>query len=133
MLRILDIDILSTQYLHRLPITTAIYIYIKLKSRPSVCPSITLINALGLLTSTYQLPNTIIPSSSYFKFVTMSECSALCSGLKTKKWRKLEQHFFENHSHLLAFRRSQARIQLVNRFFFQKSICFAYTVFKIQF
>jgi len=74
-------------------------VYIKLKSRPSVTP----ITHLGLPTSTYQLPNIINPSSSYFKFVTASECGdqvVFCSRLKTKKWRKLEQHFIENHSHM---------------------------------
>jgi len=66
-----------------------------MKSHPSICPSVTVITVLGLLTSTYQLPNIINPSSSYFKFVTASKCSdqlAFCSCLKTKKWRKLEQH-----------------------------------------
>ena len=77
----------------------SIYIYIKLKS----CPSVTLLTRLRLLTSTYQLPNIINPSSSYFKFVTVSECGdqiAFCSRLKTKKWRKLKQHSIENHSHM---------------------------------
>ena len=78
-------------------------IYIKLKSRPSVCLSVTLITHLGQPTVIYQLPIIINPSSSYFKFVTVSECGdqiAFCSGLKTKKWRKLEQHSIENHSHM---------------------------------
>ena len=78
-------------------------IYIKLKSRPSVCLSVTLLTRLGLLTSTYQLPNIINPSSSYFKFVTTSECGdqiTFCSRLKMKKWRKLEQHSIKNHSRM---------------------------------
>ena len=73
--------------------------YIKLKSRPSVTP----ITHLGLPTSPYQLPYSIHKSPSYFKFVTASECGdqvAFCSRLKMKKWRKLEQHFIENHSHM---------------------------------
>ena len=77
-------------------------IYIKAE-KPSVHLSVTPIAHLRLLKSTYQLPNIINPSSSYFKFVTASECSdqiAFCSGLKTKKWRKLEQHSIENHSHM---------------------------------
>ena len=78
-------------------------IYIKLKSHPSVCLSATPITTTQLLTSTNQLPHNINPSSSYFKFVNTSESGdqmALCSGLKTKKWRKLEQHFMENNSHM---------------------------------
>ena len=67
------------------------------------------------------------PSSTSFKFVTTSQCGdqlAFYSCLKTKKWRKLEQHSIENHSHIaqwvvqLEFRRSRVRIQVVNRFFF---------------
>ena len=67
------------------------FICLMLKSRPSL-------TRLGLPTLTYQLPNTINPSSSYFKF-TASLCGdqlAFCSHLK--KWRKLKQHSMENHS-----------------------------------
>ena len=62
-----------------------------------------LLTRLGLPTSTYKLHNIINPSSSYFKFVIGSEFSdqiAFCSGLKTKKWRKLEQHSIKNHSRM---------------------------------
>ena len=82
-------------------------IYIKEKSCPSVCLSVclsvTLLIRLGLATSPYQLPNIKNPSSSSFKFVTASKCGdqlAYYSRLKTKKWRKLEQHSIENHSHM---------------------------------
>ena len=78
-------------------------IYIYKAEKPSVCLSVTPITHLGRPTVTYQLPNIINPSSSYLKFVTMSECGdqiAFCSRLKTKKWRKLEQHSIENHSHM---------------------------------
>ena len=71
--------------------------------KPSVRLPVILLTCLGLPKSTYQLPNTINPSSSYYKFVIVSECGdqiAFCSGLKTKKWRKLEQHSIENHSHM---------------------------------
>ena len=106
---------------------SSIYVYIKLKSRPSVCLSVTLLTRLEPMTSTYQLPNIINPSSSNFKFVTASKCGdqiAFCSGLKTKKWRKLEQHSIKNHS-----RRSRVRIPLVNRFFFSKIDTFCIHVF----
>ena len=69
----------------------------------SVHPSVTQLTHLGLSTSPYQLPNIKNPSSSSFKFVTASKCSdqlAFYSRLKTKKWRKLEQHSIENHSHM---------------------------------
>ena len=78
-------------------------IYIYKAEKLSVRLSITLITRLKLPTSTYQLCNIINPSSSYFKFVTTSECGdqiVFCSGLKTKKWRKLEQHSIENHSRM---------------------------------
>ena len=78
-------------------------IYIKEKSCPSVCPSVTLLIRLGLSTSPYQLSNIKNPSSSSFKFVTASKCGdqlAFYSRLKTRKWRKLEQHSIENHSHM---------------------------------
>ena len=71
--------------------------------KPSVRPSVMLLTRLGLPTSTYQLPNIINLSSSYLKFVTASECGAqitFCSRLKTKKWRKLEQHSIKNHSRM---------------------------------
>jgi len=51
----------------------------------------------------YQLPNIKNPSSSSFKFVTANKCGdqfAFYSRLKMKKWRKLEQHSIENHSHM---------------------------------
>ena len=60
----------------------------------SVRPSVTLLTRLGLLTSPYQLPNSINPSSSSFKFITASKCSdqlAFYSRLKTKKWRKFHR------------------------------------------
>ena len=92
----------------------AIYIYKaeKLSVRLSVMP----ITHLGLQTSSYQLPNVIKPSSSYFKFVTTSECGdhlAFYSRLKTKKWRKLEQHFIENHSHMAQWVEQLTCIQVV--------------------
>ena len=68
----------------------------------SVCPSVMLLTHVGLSTSQYQIPNIKKPSSFFFKFVTMSQCSdqlALYSRLKTKKCRKLEQYFIKNHSH----------------------------------
>ena len=119
-------------------------IYIKLKSHPSVCLSVclsvTLLTRLELLTWTYQLPNTINPSSSYFKFVTASKCGdqiAFCSGLKTKKWRKLKQHSIENHSRMAQWVEQLTCIQEVagsnpageRIFFLRKSILFAYTFF----
>ena len=58
---------------------------------------------LGLSVSPYQLPNIKNPSSSSFKFVTTSQCGeqlVFYSCLKMKKWRKLEQHSIENHSHI---------------------------------
>ena len=69
--------------------------------KPSVCLSDTLITHLGLQSSTYHLLNIINPSSSSFKFVTVSECDnhiTFCSWLETKKWRKIKQHSIENHS-----------------------------------
>jgi len=65
--------------------------------------SVTLLTRLGLSTSPYQLPSIKRPFSSSFKFVTTSQCGdqlAFCSHLKTKKWRKLEQHSITNHSHI---------------------------------
>jgi len=50
-----------------------IYIY-KLKSHPSVCPSVTPITRLGLLVSTHQMSNTKHSSSACSKFVTASSC-----------------------------------------------------------
>ena len=70
-------------------------IYIYISEILSVYLSFTPITRLGLLRSTYQLPNTINPSFSYFKFVTASECGnqiAFYSKLKTKKWRKLKSN-----------------------------------------
>ena len=58
---------------------------------------------LRLSTSPYQLLNTKNPSSSSFKFVSASKCGdqlAFYNHLKTKKWRKLEQHSIENHSRM---------------------------------
>ena len=79
-------------------------IYIYKAEKPSDCLSVHHAdNHLRLPTSTYQLLNIINPSSSYFKFVTASECSdqiAFCSGLNTKKWRKLKQYSIEYHSHM---------------------------------
>jgi len=49
-------------------------IYIKLKSHPSVCLSVTLITRMGLLVSTHQVPNTKRSSSACSKFVTTSSC-----------------------------------------------------------
>ena len=74
----------------------------------SVCLSICLpvyhaVTHLGPSTSPYQLPNIKNPSSFSFKFVTASKYDdqlAFYSRLKTKKWRKLEQHSIENHSHI---------------------------------
>ena len=123
-------------------------IYIKLKSRPSVClsvrPSVTPLTRLKLPTSTYQLPNIINPSSSYFEFVTVSECSdqiVFCSRLKTKKWRKLEQHSIENHSYMA---RSVVQLTCIQEvagsnpggeqlFFFLNINTFANTFFRNQF
>ena len=69
----------------------------------SVHLSVMLLTLLELSTSPYQLPNIKSPSSCSFKFVTASKCGdqlAFYSRLKTKKWRKLEQHSIENHSHM---------------------------------
>ena len=66
-------------------------------------PSVTPITHLGLPTVTYQLSHITNPSSSYFKFVTVSKCSdqiVFCSRLNMKKWRKLKHHSIENHSHI---------------------------------
>ena len=81
---------------------SSIYLY-KQKSCPSLCLSFTLIIHLGLLTSPYQLPKIKNPSSPFFKFATASKCGdqlVFYSRLKTKKWRKFEQHSIENHSHM---------------------------------
>ena len=85
---------------HRVGTNASIYIAI----RPSVCPSVMLITHLSQPTLTHQLSNIINPLSSYFKFVTASKCGnqiAFCSGLKTKKWRKLEQHSIENYGSIV--------------------------------
>ena len=119
-------------------------LYIKLKSCPSVCLSITPITHLGQPIVTYQLPNIINPSSSYFKFVTASECGdqiVFCSGLKTKKWRKLEQHSIQNHNHMAQWVEQLTCIQEVvgsnptgeQIVFFWTSILFAHTFFKLSF
>ena len=48
---------------------------IRMKSRPSVCLSVTPLTRLNFRPAwTYQLSNIINPSSSYFKFVTASKC-----------------------------------------------------------
>ena len=96
----------------------AIYlsIYINEKSCPSVCPSVTLLIRLGLSTSQYQLLNIKNSSSPSFKFATASKCGdqlAFYSRLKTKKWRKLEQHSIENHSHMAQSVAQLTRIQEV--------------------
>jgi len=78
-------------------------IYIKLKTCPSVCLSVTLLTLLELSTLPYQLPNIENSLLSSFKFVSASKCSdqlTFYSHLKSKKWRKLEQHSIENHSHM---------------------------------
>ena len=122
-----------------------VIIYIYKAEKPSIClsvrPSITPITPLGLPTSTYHLSTIIDASSSYFKFVTMCECSdqiAFCSGLKTKKWRKLEQHSIKNHSHMAQWVEQLTCIQEVTgsnpageQIFFRKSIHFAYTFLKL--
>ena len=87
----------------------------------SICPSVTPITHLGLPTWTYQLPNIINLSFSYFKFVTASEYGdqvAFWSRLKTKKWRNLEQYSIKNYSHMAQWvEQLRVWIQLVNRFF----------------
>jgi len=90
----------------------------------------------GLLTSPYQLPNSINPSCSSFKLITASKCGDQLRS--TAAWRRRSE---ENSSNIpskttaiwlnrqrnwLAFRRSWVRIQLVNRFFF---FCFEYQYF----
>ena len=111
-------------------------LYIKLKS----CLSVTLITCLGLTKSTYQLPNTINPLSSYFKFATASERGdqiAFSSRLKTKEWRKLKQHSIENHSRMAQWVEQLTCIQEVagsnpaseQIFFFEKQY-FCMHVFK---
>ena len=123
----------------------SIYIY-KAKNL-SICLSIhlsvTLLTRLGLSTSPYQLPNIKNPSSSSFKFVTTSKCGdqlAFYSRLKTKKWRKFEQHSIENHSDM-----AQSVVQLTciqevagsnpagEQIFFKNINTFANTFLKIQF
>ena len=108
--------------------------------RLQVCPSVMPITHLRLSTSTYQLPNIINPSSSYFKFVTTSECGdqiPFCSRLKTKKWRKLEQHSIENHSHMAQWVEQLTCIQEVAGLNpageLWKSILFACTLLKFSF
>ena len=90
----------------------------------SICLSVTLLIRQGLSTSPYQLPNIKNTSSSSFKFVTVSKCGdqlTFYSRLKTKKWRKLEQHSIKNHSHMaqsvVQLTCIQVRIPLVNSFF----------------
>ena len=90
--------------------------------------SVTLLIRLGLSTLPYQLCNIKNPSSSSFKFITASKCGdqlAFYSRLKTKKWRKLEQHSIENHSHmaqsvvqLTCIQEARVRIQVVKSLFF---------------
>jgi len=119
-----------------------LYIY-KLKSRPSICLSVTLLTRLGLPTSTYQLPNIINPSSSYLKFVTASECIdqiTFCSRLKMKKWRKLKQHSIKNHSRMVQWVEQLTCIQVAGsnpagaQIFFSKFNTFCIHVFfKIPF
>ena len=78
-------------------------VYLYIKSRNPLHLSVTLLTCPGLSTSPYQLPNIINPSSSSIKFVTISQSGdqlALYSHLKTKKWRKLEQHSIKNHTHI---------------------------------
>ena len=75
----------------------------------SVCLSVTLLTHLGLSTSPYQLPKIKNPLPS---FVTTSKCGdqlAFYNHLKTKKWRKPEQHSIENHSHM-----AQSVVQLTS-------------------
>ena len=120
---------------------SSIYVYIKLKSRPSVCLSVTLLTCLGLLTFTHQLPNIINPSSYYLKFVTASECGdqiTFCSRLKTKRWRKLKQHSIKNHSCMAQWVKQLTCKQEVTgsnsageQFFFGDQY-FLHTRFKIQ-
>ena len=97
---------------------------------------------LRLSTSPYQLLNTKNPSSSSFKFVSASKCGdqlAFYNHLKTKKWRKLEQHSIENHSHM-----AQSVVQLTciqvagsnpggEQIFFWISILLQTRFFRIQF
>ena len=94
------------------PTQHTLWIYIYKAEILSVCLSVILLTRLELLTSLYQLPNNKNPSSSSFKFVTMSKCGdqlALYSRLKMKKWRKLEQRSIKNHSHM-----AQSVVQLTS-------------------
>jgi len=87
---------------------------------------------LELPTWTYQLPNTINPLSSYFKFVTASKCGdqiAFCSRLKTEEVEKTRATFHRKPQPYGSMGRatdvhSGGHVQLVNRFFFEKSLLF---------
>jgi len=59
-------------------------IYIKLKSCPSICPSVMLITHLELPVSTHRVPNTKCSSSAYSKFVTASSCLLCKVSLRQK-------------------------------------------------
>ena len=117
--------------------TMLVYIY-KAK-KPSVCLSVMPITHLGLPILPYQLPNIIKPSSSYFKFVTASECNdqvAFYSRLKMKKWRKLEQLSIENRSTDSSMGSSTDLYSgacgsnpVGEQIFFRKPILFAYMFF----
>ena len=108
----------------------------------SVCPSFMLLTRPRLPRLTYQLPNTINPLFSYFRFVITSLCSgqlAFCSRLKMKKWRKLEQHSTENHSTNNSVGRAADLHSGGHGFksnwwtvFFPNIMLFAYKFFKIQ-
>ena len=102
------------------------------------------ITHLGLPTLTYQLPNTLNSSSSYFKFVTTSWCSdqlAFGSKLKAKKWRRFEQrvplkttaHIAQWEEQLTCIREVVGSNPAGKQIFFLKSVLFAYTFFKVSF
>ena len=69
----------------------------------------------------------------------MSECGdqvVFCSGLKIKKWKKLEQRSIENHSYMAQWVEQLICIQEVvgsnpagEQIFFSKINTFAYTFF----
>ena len=120
-------------------ISNLYFIYIYKAEKLSVCLSVMPITHLGLPTSPYQLLNIINPSSSNFKFVTASEFGdqvVFCSRLKTKKWRKLEQHSIKNHSHMAQWLEQLTCIQEVvglnptgDQIFFSKINTFCIHVF----
>jgi len=100
-------------------ILALIYISIYKAEKPSICLSVTPLTCLGLLTMTYQLPNTINSSSSYFQIchrVLMQWSVVFCRELKTKKWRKLKQHSIKNHTDFFFF---ENQYFLETRFFFK--------------